>query len=100
MKWLKRNIINDFLEAVSNNEKKDKSATINISLFSKEISVKFHVDNLVGILNGAKNNKVLALPSPQEDNSSLEEIATPNSVVSENDPETLGSNSQSAEVTA
>ena len=97
MKWLKRNIINDFLEAVSNNEKKDKSATINISLFSKEISVKFHVDNLVGILNGAKNNKVLALPSPQEDNSSLEEIATPNSVVSENDPETLGSNSQSAE---
>jgi len=97
MKWLKRNIINDFLEAVSNNEKKDKSATINISLFSKEISVKFHVDNLVGILNGAKNNKVLALPSPQEDNSSLEEIATPNSGVSENDPETLGSNSQSAE---
>ncbi|HEO8420463.1 TPA: hypothetical protein VBX77_002489 [Yersinia enterocolitica] len=83
MKWLRKNIINDFLEALSNNEKKDKSATLNVQLFSKEVSVKFHVDNLVDVLNGAKkNNKVLALPSPKEETASQNNTAIQSTEIS------------------
>jgi hypothetical protein len=99
MKWLKRNIISDFLKALSNNEKQEKSATLNIQLFSKEISVKFHVDNLVDIINGArKNNRVLELPSPQEETSTPENIAAQTPVDYENTQETMGAITQNAEV--
>ncbi|PAD81990.1 hypothetical protein CHH57_17130, partial [Niallia circulans] len=99
MKWLKRNIISDFLKALSNNEKQEKSATLNIQLFSKEISVKFHVDNLVDIINGArKNNKVLELPSPPEETSTPEIIDAQASVVNENAQETMGAIIQNEEV--
>ncbi|MFP7402861.1 hypothetical protein, partial [Niallia circulans] len=99
MKWLKKNIISDFLKALSSNEKQEKSATLNIQLFSKEISVKFHVDNLVDIINGArKNNRVLELPSPQEETSTSENIAAQTPVVYENAQETMGAITQNAEV--
>ncbi|MEK4440677.1 hypothetical protein [Niallia sp. FSL K6-0077] len=99
MKWLKRNIISDFLKALSSEEKQEKSATLNIQLFSKEISVKFHVDNLVDIINGArKNNKVLELPSPQAETSTPEIIDAQASVVNENAQETMGAIIQNAEV--
>ncbi|WP_312098924.1 hypothetical protein, partial [Niallia sp.] len=95
MKWLRKNIINDFLEALSSNEKKDKSATINIQIFSKEVSVKFHVDNLVGIINGAKNknNKVLALPSPQEETTTQEKNVAPSPTISEKNKEVMANTS-------
>ncbi|WP_152910783.1 hypothetical protein, partial [Bacillus sp. 522_BSPC] len=91
MKWLKKNIINDFLKALSSNEKEDKSATINIQLFSKGVSVKFHVDNFVEVLNGAKNknNKKLALPSPQEDTPSQESNVIQNQLINETNPSTI-----------
>ncbi|PAD25000.1 hypothetical protein CHH62_15555, partial [Niallia circulans] len=99
MKWLKRNIISDFLKALSSNEKQEKSATLNIQLFSKKVSVKFHVDNLVDIINGArKNNRVLELPSPQEETSTPKNIAAQNPVVYENTQEIMDGIIQNAEV--
>ncbi|PAE13319.1 hypothetical protein CHI02_05280, partial [Niallia circulans] len=99
MKWLKRNIISDFLKALASNEKQENSATLNIRLFSKEVSVKFHVDNLVDIINGArKNNRVLELPSPQEETSTPENIAAQTPVDYENTQETMDGITQNAEV--
>ncbi|WP_400246617.1 hypothetical protein AB3U99_07125 [Niallia sp. JL1B1071] len=103
MKWLRKNIINDFLEALSSNEKADKSATVNIQLFSKEVSVKFHVDNLVDILIGAKNknNKMLALPSPQEETSSSQaNTVEQNQLINETNPSAINSISNNDEALA
>ncbi|CAI9389574.1 hypothetical protein BACSP_02541 [Bacillus sp. T2.9-1] len=102
MKWLKKNIINDFLKALSSNEKEDKSATINIQLFSKGVSVKFHVDNFVEVLNGAKNknNKMLALPSPQDDTPSQESNVIQNQLINETNPSTINGISNNDEAAA
>ncbi len=102
MKWLKRNIINDFLKALSSNEKEDKSATINIQLFSKEVSVKFHVDNFVEVLNGVKNknNKMLALPSPQEEIPPQANAVIQNQLINENPTSAITSISNNDEALA
>ncbi|MEK5379771.1 hypothetical protein [Niallia sp. FSL W8-0635] len=102
MKWLRKNIINDFLEALSNNEKKGKSATLNIQLFSKEVSVKFHVDNFVEVLNGVKNknNKMLALPSPQEEIPPQANAVIQNQLINENPTSAITSISNNDEALA